>query len=373
MFYFDILEKTMFIFYNEMKAKAPIDKNKKCPDDKEVSKKTGNCVKKCTKDQKRNNRTGRCRKTPAVKKTQTTQIKTLPPISLNLLKKGQIFVDKEMKKEKKCTIDRYDIDVIDSVLRLNLEKTLGIKLDLKKSSRNFDACNAIQNAFPSPILLPGWRITKLLGNGNFGVAMGTRGPQNEAGALKILKENKIDLVDSEIEMGNKFHKLGLSPKNKKVTTFKLGRNFYHSIHMDRLDGIIGTYLASNPPKKNIEMIIEKTFMVVKKLSDNNIVHGDLHFDNIGFIHSRDKDEVGKLQVIDHGFAKSGMSLPEIDVLQMLRSTQFMHGITKENAKFIDQKIRDGAKKYFGIDGLPYNMYLQDKLMSTLRKKIGRKF
>lgn len=353
----------MFVFYNEMQMKKTIDKNKKCPEDKEVSKKTGNCVKKCTKDQKRNPKTGRCRK--VILKAPKT-IQTLPPISLNLLKKGQIFADKESENEKKCTIDRYDRNVIK-----NVEKTLGIKLD--KSSRNFDACNAIQNAFPSPIVLPGWRITKFLGNGNFGVAMGTRGPQNESGALKIIKENKIALVDSEIEMGNKFHKLGLSPKNKKVTTFKLGRNFYHSIHMDRLDGIIGTYLASNPPKKTIEMIIEKTFRVVKKLSDNKIVHGDLHFDNIGFIHSRNKDEVGKLQVIDHGFAKSGMSLPEIEVLQMLRSTQFMDGITKENAKFIHKKIRDGAKKYFGIDGLPSDIDSQDNLMSTLRKKIGRKF
>lgn len=363
----------------------PVKKlEKKCPEDKEVSKKTGNCVKKCTEDQKRNPKTGRCRKInpkatkPQAAKTQvakpqskTPTTLTLPPISLNLLGRKK-FVDKDSEKEKKCGIDNYDLDLVARVLTINMKKNLGISVNLRKATTNFDACVAIQNAFPSPIVLPGWKITKLLGNGSFGVAFGTRGPNNEAGALKIMKENKIDLVDGEIKMGKKFHKLGLSPSVTKVKTFKMGQNSFHSIHMDRLDGILGSYLASNPSKKIIKMIIDKTLRVVKKLSDNNIVHGDLHFENIGYIHSREKGEVGKLQVIDHGFATSGISLPELDLLQMLRSSQFMWGIKKDNANFIDKTILDEAKKQFGIS-LPTDIYEQDRRMDVLRRKIGRRF
>lgn len=283
---------------------------------------------------------------------------------LNLLGDGKYFKDTTVKRENVCRIKKSDLEVLEDVLNISVNES-------KRVKNNY--CKHVEEMFPVRIVPDNWRITNVLGSGASGVTLGTRGPNNKAGALKIVQENNIELLENEISMGEEFHKLGLSPRTTKVSSFVYGKGktWFHTIHMGRLDGIIGPYLESNPESEIVEKIVKKVFDLIKKLDDNNIVHGDLHFDNIGFIHSRGAEEVGKIQIIDHGYSRMGVSLPKLEILQLLRSLNFMFDLSNQNSLLLRKSIFKYAEKYFGIVDLPRLADEQYKLFKTLRDEIER--
>ena len=248
-----------------------------------------------------------------------------------------------------------------------VEEVLGLEM----RQRTGNICRQVVDIFPAPIIPQGWTITRMLGNGAYGVALGTRGPGGKAGAVKLLKENDLDDLDREIEMGQEFHNVGLSPKSEKISSFEVDGEMYHAIHMDRLDGVLMSVLVANPPRHQIERIVKKVLDAVERMEQSNLSHGDFHWGNIGFIHERD-EEVGKLQVIDHGYSSKGVPTPELDISQLLRVADLLrlaYGMSEETFDILDSKIREQALRRFGFDRFPEGYVALNELMQELQENL----
>lgn len=364
---------------------------KKCVRGKIRNKTTNRCIKKCARGERRNPVTRRCVKIKAARRkaaarravprrvvpsyhtsyhsshdspnTSTTpltvprnistneQMEQMEPISLRMTHNDDLN-----NTGNACKMGVEDLRRVEGVLGL-AERAVG----------NEDICQQVMGMFPRPIVPEGWTVTRVLGNGAFGVALGTRGPGGEAGAVKILKENNLDDLEREIEMGQEFHKIGLSPKSEKISSFDTDYDYYHAIHMDRLDGVLKSVLLANPPTHRIERIVQKVFDAIERMGESDLSHGDFHWGNIGFVHARD-DEVGKLQVIDHGFSSKGMATPELEIAQLLRVADLLRlyqGMSQATFDVLDTKLRGEAARRFDFDPFPEGFVALNQLMDQL--------
>jgi len=276
-----------------------------------------------------------------IKKDKVKKKKLRRGISIDFLPRGQSRAYDDKKEEKECGLSEKNIKKIGKKTKVESH----IRKSIKKIGKNGDPCVAFEKLFDKRIIPSGWRITKLLGAGSFGVVLGTRGPKNEKGALKIINESNSKIVDSEIKLGNEFHKLGISPKSTRMAHEKIGGQHLYAIHMDRIDGVIAEYLKKTDPSiQRMDMMVEKLFQLIDIMDKKKLIHGDLHWENIGFIHARD-DNVGKLQVIDLGYAYSGKSLPALEFVQLLRKYGFRF---PKNFMKIDDKFQTLRKELRSI-------------------------
>lgn len=235
-----------------------------------------------------------------------------------------------------------------------------------------DLCQGIVDMFPLPIVPDGWRVSKFLGNGSFGVALGTQGPNGQSGAVKLIKEGNLEIVEREVRMGNKFHKIGLSPNSKKISSFEIEDGFYdnswyHAIHMDRLDGILSGVLNDPSLRTDVmDRIVQKSFDVIERLKKARLCHGDFHFGNIGFLYPRMNGDVGKIQIIDHGLSTELRACPELEVVQLLRGTMNFPEPVRD---YMNRRIRKEAEDRLGITYLPEGRQL-GFLLKDLRDEMG---
>ena len=360
---------------------------KKCVRGKIRNKTTNRCRKKCARGERRNPVTGRCIRKKAAPRVRRVVPRVVPrvnsvlpnmvpshstrtrfnsavpnlavrPISLHLTHNDNLN-----NTGNACKMHLDDLRRVEEVLNL-AEIHVG----------NNDICQELIDMFPMPIVPSGWTITRMLGNGAFGVALGTRGPRGQAGAVKLLKENDLYALETEIEMGEEYHNVGLSPKSEKVSSFEVEENWYHAIHMDRLDGTLDSVLIANPPTHRIERIVEKVFEVIDKMDQEKLSHGDFHWGNIGFVHARD-GQVGKIQVIDHGFSSKGMGTPELEVAQLLRVADLMRfhdGLSQATFDVLDAKIRQEVRRRFGVDRYPRGFQELGDFMNELAAEAERR-
>ena len=288
-------------------------------------------------------------------------------ISIDFLPRGHTVFKDPKGEEDNCGLSEKNIKKIGKKTKIESH----IRRSIKKIGKNGDPCIAFEKLFDKRIIPSGWRITKLLGAGSFGVVLGTRGPKNEKGALKIINERNSKIVDSEIKLANEFYKLGISPSSKRMAHVKIGGQHLYAIHMDRIDGVIAEYLKKTDPSiQRMDMIVEKIFRLVDIMDKKKLIHGDLHWENIGFTHARD-DSVGKLQVIDLGYAYSGKSLPALEFVQLLRGLHFekMDGnVSSLTFKYLDGQIREKALVKYGFRFPTNFMKINDKF-SSLRNEL----
>lgn len=282
--------------------------------------------------------------------------------------KAKPFVSKAKSKKKEyCGITD------DVVYHLAHDKEMGEKLIEDMGSRGSKSkCQVLKDYLPEDFLGE-WRITKFLGYGSSGTVFSTRGPHNQRGALKIVRE-KLSDVKKEMKMQKKFHKLGLGPDIIKFDSFKSkSRKTIHLIHMERIDGTIGSYLKSPVGKKQLKKLMERFFRIIKIMVDNKLTHGDLHSENIGFVYSRG-EKAGKIQVIDYGISRDKYVNPELTLIQFLRVNHrlIQPEMNSDNRKFVNKYLREKAFKIYGIrfprslDDITYRMIdLREKMYAGI--------
>ena len=108
------------------------------------------------------------------------------------------------------------------------------------------------------------------------------------------------------------------------------------------------------PTWMLDFIGSAIVQIIKKLDMENLTHGDLHWGNIGFqyLTSQSKTALDQYDVvqdgvivfqlapmiIDFGFASDKCSNPELELLQLMRSSSSEYGIRcKENMDYLFNK------------------------------------
>ena len=114
--------------------------------------------------------------------------------------------------------------------------------------------------------------------------------------------------------------------------------------MDRIDGTAENLFNERKwSEEQLQIWVDEIFQIIKKLSDNNLVHGDMHLNNIGF--KRQEDGSIKFMLLDFGFGEE-TSLPQADVLQVIKIVPFF--IREDNQDNLDKLIRKNAFEMFGM-------------------------
>lgn len=259
--------------------------------------------------------------------------------------KAKAFVSKAKSKRKEyCGLTD------DVIKHLAYEKEMGPKLSENMGNRGTKTkCQVLKEYLPEGFLQD-WRITKFIGIGSSGTVLSTRGPHNQRGALKIVRK-KLSDVKKELRMQKKFHKLDLGPGILKHVSFKPegSRKTIHLIHMERIDGTIATYLEKPVSKTQLKKFMDRFMRIIKIMLDNNVTHGDLHSENIGFVYNRG-EKVGKIQINDYAISRDKYSNAELSMIQFLRVNHrlIQPDMNPDNRKFVNKYLRQQAKKIYGI-------------------------
>lgn len=331
---------------------------KACADGQERNAKTKRCMKKCKIGTTRNPATNRCK---AVKKKAIVKDKK------QAVKKTSLTVVSDKKQDASiipsfCGVTQDHIEEFADAI--NLPETQ--RVTLKK-----EPCKTLQAFFPKKCLPKGWRITNVLGAGSFGFVFSTRGPGNERGALKVMKEDKDVDVAHETRIGIRFHGLGLGPEIKSHCTFKpKGGVTIHLIHMSRIDSTIAKYLSVDRTGSQIENIVDKLFKAISTMEENGITHGDFHFGNIGFKNNN------TLQIIDFGFSTDKVAMPIVDIYQLIRVNLFYNveikPVTPGNQKKFDTLAREYAKNIYNIVKIPKSDRKITEMTFNFRQEMQKK-
>jgi len=217
--------------------------------------------------------------------------------------------------------------------------------DLKKVNDK-TICDSLKKVFPSFV----FRLTNVLGSGEFGSVFSSRGPNNEKLAIKAMlngQDNTLNSVKKELDMGFIFNGLGLAPEmlgfeTKKFITNKKSVTL-HFISMGRVDSTVQDYLKEERTLNEIEDIMDKIFDIIVILKENDLNHGDLHIGNIGL---NFKDGKFEIKLIDYGFSMT-REFVELDILQLIRVTHFT--VKNPNRDIVDRIVRTKAKDMFGLE------------------------
>ena len=219
--------------------------------------------------------------------------------------------------------NKYTINPIDkSISPLEKTKAKFNPMNVFKKSRkdciSSDIFYIIKNNLPENYV-----IKDCLGQGAFGsvLLICDKNKPSDCKALKVVKIKKrqqlTDFLD-EIKYGRLFFKYGLGPEIfdtlllNRPNGKKLG-----IIVMEKIDMTLEKYLRDEKPRHILDRIVNWIQNFINEMCKHNLVHGDLHFDNIGLKLTKD----GKMRplLIDFGYSTKFTCQPMIEYLQLIRT------------------------------------------------------
>ncbi len=266
-----------------------------------------------------------------------------------------------------CDIPSYVIKALGHMLSASYE------LDrMLHDNKHMSHCDIINSLLPMSCM-KGWRLTKFLGEGIAGYVFGSRHRNtHETGALKIQVAEKGHTMMDEVNTHKKFAAVGLSPKiHSYCSTKKFGKEIF-VLNMARIDTVLDHWLRTSRPNSVIDTLVERIFEMIDVMDKNNLTHGDLHSDNIGFVFKR-KGSPGKIQILDHGFATTKFSFPEIEIVQFIRTLHkvFSPRVHARTSTYLRDRCISEAKRIYGLR-IPKGLNSLDSEFSRLRNKLKRK-
>jgi tRNA A-37 threonylcarbamoyl transferase component Bud32 len=138
--------------------------------------------------------------------------------------------------------------------------------------------------------------------------------------------------------------------------------------MDKIDMISTDYLKNPLDKVALEHIYNMILSLLQILCDNNVTHGDLHWENIAFMWDvEDNHVVLRPMIIDFGWSTIGKEcFSGIEILQLLRTLNPMLSkkINDENRKFLHNKLFELFKSTYDSNAKRSFEYY-DKEFTTL--------
>jgi hypothetical protein len=219
-------------------------------------------------------------------------------------------------------------------------------------------------------------VSKILGKGVSGTVyiLCEKIGKNCTRAIKIQEYD--DMFKNEVKMHKEFEKLGLSPKFYEAQIHKsIGKKVKTHIISERFDGTLSELLKVKQSKE----VLDKIFNFIKKshykARKNNIVHGDMHWDNLAYKFNKSKN-IEKLYLNDFGWSskvrKVDKKLILLDLLQLYRTSWLIKN--KDNRKYLNDKLYDFILEETGFDVLNYNEKELDQFyLEVLHKNYEKKY
>ncbi len=220
--------------------------------------------------------------------------------------------------------------------------------------------------------MDGLVIQRYLGRGSFGSVYSASNRHLNL-VLKFEHVSSRDMKQ-ECKMHKLFHQKNIGapePLFCKEFHKNLGRIFVTGMKLDRYAekfGLFNKMLDKLQPPAILDYVLESIDGMLTSMCEHNLIHGDFHWGNIGFQESaresrlsfpvrveEEKMYVSPL-VIDFGYSKEGRCIPEIELLQLIRTLypQVMPEINRENAEYLFKGIVRLMRSHGGKLTIPFS-------------------
>ena len=337
---------TKQVTIKQAKSVTPKQALKSCKDGFEISHKSGKCVKICKSGTERNPKTGKCKK---VSGTIRVPITHKSVNNINTISEPTPVPIVVPDNDCEVTNDEIDgffsKDVENCIQELFCVKEEGKKFHEIFSDRRLPGesnCEALTRLiFPNFIR----KITKLLGKGVQGSVFEAIDLNGNQVAIKITIASDAQFK-KELRIAKKMESLGVGIKILGHSTKVIkdsGKPNHKFIMMEKIKGTL-LELVNERPFSDTELkdITDEIVRIIKLLSDNKLVHGDMHANNIGYILQEDGSI--KLLLIDYGLSQE-VSMPRADLIQAIRVTWGLSidEIRVRYDKFIREKAEEVLK------------------------------
>lgn len=196
--------------------------------------------------------------------------------------------------------------------------------------------------------IPGYDLVKQLGKGRYGIVYLMCKDRYNCRAVKVIKlESKFkkDEFVEEAKMQQKFASLGIAPKLYKYEIIdEVGL-----MEMEVIAGTLETLLKKPLPQDVLDRIVTWCGDLIEVLCSNDLIHGDMHWDNIGFnlvvTSPHGTEEAPKIGIqllpLDFGMSccvnKKATCIPELELSQMIR-TLTLGNMNKANEDYLRERL-----------------------------------
>lgn len=196
--------------------------------------------------------------------------------------------------------------------------------------------------------------------------------------VKIQKVDKYYNTIRDIENEYRIHqhfadKKMFVPQPYFLIPFKYKNNNYFSLGM-QIDkfavgaGMFDKLLETKPTREFLDYVIYALDKTITALCRNQLIHGDLHWGNIGFqtVASNPYDDIDVIPIydsngrivsgvapllIDFGLSSKGKCNPDLEIAQLLRtlSPKYMPKVDSKTRDYLYVKLIDMLEKYGKYD------------------------
>lgn len=259
-----------------------------------------------------------------------------------------IAIQREIQLETPFEFYQASSEVVKSIC-MKVNKQTSIQENIKSMSKHFNIKYRELEKILFKMTGKQYRPVSTLGKGVFGRTYLTCVDDcGDCIAVKI--QAYAPNVDTEAKISKIFadHDLALPNIGSSYMVNENG-DYLSVIVMPVLDDILGTYLVQKRSQEEVQKIGNTLLKMLFVMCRYGLVHGDLHYNNIGIYK-------GKLKLIDFGRSVQGPCNKAIELTQLLRTLDII-GIHPDNARiltgmfmgaFVEEysKIKDSQKPRF---------------------------
>jgi tRNA A-37 threonylcarbamoyl transferase component Bud32 len=180
-------------------------------------------------------------------------------------------------------------------------------------------------------------ILAILGTGSFGTVLSICYNKYQYAVKMETNVDETVHFEHEFKMQTLFYNLGLAPKPLHFIpeSFK----YPSMIVMNELDGLLINWLKeSTRTIDELDYIMREIIRILVTLTQNNVMHRDLHFGNIGYILNPNSRTGFDLFLIDFGLSQTGSNL-EIELVSLILST-YRHIHESANFEYLKNALME---------------------------------
>jgi tRNA A-37 threonylcarbamoyl transferase component Bud32 len=199
----------------------------------------------------------------------------------------------------------------------------------------------------------GMKVVEELGAGANGTTFMTCRSTTNCMAMKLQKVKNILYFRNEIAMQIRMSKLGLCPHIISYKTYTYGRDTIGVILMDRINGTLSSLLEYKLSRDQLNVILGWLMDILHGLSSHRIVHGDMHYRNIGYVFTTDVygRHTIRLQLIDMGWSsmQPKHEFMHLELLQLMRCTDkyFEPDMYPTNRTYVRKYLKNVYMNMYG--------------------------
>lgn len=192
-------------------------------------------------------------------------------------------------------------------------------------------------------------VSKVIGKGSFGkvfLLCNDEGKCQRVVKVQLVKNEQMFL--NEVELQQQLSSVGLTPELYGVHLLEHNNKKFGIIIMDKIDIIAEDLLKTSLDKQTLQNIYSMIEKVIQLFCKYNIIHGDLHWQNIAFYWDvKDNHVILRPSVLDFGWGKADQEcFPQLEISQLLRTLGPGYSpIHQFNRNFLEDKLYKLFKKY----------------------------